>query len=206
MLCSFLTGQKSLKGLKPNLGFVLRGLNNSAFILWTYILHLLLTVWSWRNYLTSLCLCCFLCRMWSSWALSEVIRGAFLAQSGCRVWGQYILAAAPVICYFHEASVASINVCHSTTILPLASLSLLLVLHPCFLHSSSDMISSSFLIQIMLSSLPPFFSCLCPPMRLGAGPRAVRLANLTTGGEVIGQGSANLRLRLKLSSSFWVGP
>lgn len=44
MLCSFLTGQKSLKGLKPNLGFVLRGLNNSAFILWTYILHLLLTV------------------------------------------------------------------------------------------------------------------------------------------------------------------
>ena len=108
--------------------------------------------------------------------------------------------------FSHEVSVTSINVCHSTTILPLASLSLLLVLHPSFLHSSSDMISSSFLIQIMLSSLPPFFSFLCPPMRLGAGPRAVRLANLTTGGEVIGQGSTNLRLRLKLLSSFWVGP
>lgn len=42
-------------------------------------------------------------------------------------------------------------------------------------------------------------------MRLGAGPRAVRLANLTAGGEVTGQGFGNLRLSLKLSSSFWVG-
>ena len=44
MLCSVSTGQRTLGGLNPNLVPILRGPNNSVFILWVYSLPLLLNV------------------------------------------------------------------------------------------------------------------------------------------------------------------